>query len=68
VWNAANCRNRRFFKDRAGITAARNTRELLMQTYDRNMGGVVTVTLKEIDVPIRIRDRHWGGLRLAFKA
>jgi methyl-accepting chemotaxis protein len=68
VWNAANSRNRRFFKDRAGMTAARTTREFLMQTYDRNMGGGVTVTLKEIDVPIRVRDRHWGGLRLAFKA
>jgi methyl-accepting chemotaxis protein len=68
VWNAANSRNRRFFKDRAGMSAARTTREFLMQTYDRNMGGGKTVTLKEVDVPIRIHGRHWGGLRLAFKA
>ncbi len=68
LWDAANSRNRRFFKDRAGMTAARTTREFLMQTYDRNMGGGKTVTLKEIDVPIRIHGRHWGGLRLAFKA
>lgn len=68
VWNAANARNRRFFKDRAGMVAARTTRDFLMQTYDRNMGGGVVVTLKEIDVPIRIRGKHWGGLRLAFKA
>ncbi len=68
VWNAANSRNRRFFKDRAGLAAARSIRDVLMQTYDRNMGGGEVVTLKEIDVPIRIRGRHWGGLRLAFKA
>ena len=68
IWNAANSRNRRFFKDRAGMTAARTMREFLMQTYDRNMGGGKTVTLKEIDVPIRIHGRHWGGLRLAFTA
>jgi methyl-accepting chemotaxis protein len=68
VWNAAHSRNRRFYKDRAGMTAARTTREFVMQTYDRNMGGGVIVTLKEIDVPIRVKGRHWGGLRLAFKA
>ena len=68
VWNAANSRNRRFFKDSAGIRAARTNREFLMQTYDRDMGGGNVVTLKEVDVPIRIGGRHWGGLRLAFKA
>ncbi|MDI1263811.1 MAG: PilZ domain-containing protein, partial [bacterium] len=68
VWNAANCRNRRFFKDSAGIRAARTTREFLLQTYDRDMGGGEVVTLKEVDVPIRSCGRHWGGLRLAFKA
>lgn len=67
-WNAANSRNRRFFKDSAGIRAARTSREFLMQTYDRDMGGGTVVTLKEVDVPIRIGGKHWGGLRLAFKA
>lgn len=68
AWNAANSRNRRFFKDRAGMTAARSTREFLMQTYERDMGAGVTVTLKEVDVPIWVHGRHWGGLRLAFKS
>ena len=68
VWNAANCRNRRFFKDSAGIRAARSTRDFLLQTYDRDMGGGTAVTLKEVDVPIRVGGRHWGGLRLAFEA
>ena len=68
VWNAANSRNRRFFKDSAGIRAARTSREFLLQTYDRDMGGGSVVTLKEVDVPIKIGGKHWGGLRLAFKA
>ena len=68
AWNAANCRNRRFFKDSAGIRAARSTRDFLLQTYDRDMGGGTSVTLKDVDVPIRIGGRHWGGLRLAFEA
>ncbi|MCC8968619.1 methyl-accepting chemotaxis protein, partial [Bradyrhizobium sp. Pear76] len=68
AWNAANSRNRRFFKDRAGLTAARTTREFLMQTCDRNMGGGKVVTLREVDVPIVVVGRHWGAFRLAFKA
>ncbi|GLH81902.1 hypothetical protein SSBR45G_68110 [Bradyrhizobium sp. SSBR45G] len=67
VWNVANCRNRRFYKDRAGMAAARTLHGHLAQRYERDMGGGVTVTVKEIDVPIRIKDRHWGGLRLAFR-
>ena len=32
------------------------------------MGGGLKVVLKVIDVPIRVKERHWGALRLAFKA
>lgn len=68
VWNAANSRNRRFFRDSAGLRAARTTREFLLQTYDRDMGGGNVVTLKEVDAPVNVHGRHWGGLRLAFRA
>ncbi len=67
VWNTANCRNRRIFNDRAGLSAARTSREHLLQTYDREMGNGVVVTLKEIDVPILIHGQHWGAFRLAFR-
>ncbi|MGJ5175711.1 methyl-accepting chemotaxis protein [Bradyrhizobium oligotrophicum] len=67
IWNVANCRNRRFYKDRAGMAAARTLHGHLVQRYERDMGGGVSVPLKEIDVPITIKDRHWGGLRLALK-
>lgn len=67
VWNTANCRNRRIFDDRTGILAARSTREFLVQAYPREMGGGAVVMLREIDVPIQIGDRHWGGFRMAYK-
>ncbi|WP_328809205.1 methyl-accepting chemotaxis protein [Roseibium aggregatum] len=67
VWNAANCRNKRIFDDRAGLSAARNTRPFLIQTYARDMGGGNIVWMKEIDAPIVVQGRHWGGFRSAYK-
>jgi len=67
VWNTANCRNRRLFQDRAGLAAGRNQRPFLLQTYRRDMGGDVKVVMKEVDAPISVAGRHWGGLRLAWK-
>jgi methyl-accepting chemotaxis protein len=66
VWNNANARNRRFFDDRTGLIAARLTRPYLIQTYSRDMGNQVRVLMKEIDAPLRINDRHWGGIRMAY--
>jgi methyl-accepting chemotaxis protein len=68
TWNVANSRHRRFFKDSAGLRAARTTRDFLMQTYERDLGGGEIVNLKEIDVPIYVRGKHWGGMRLGFRA
>ena len=67
VWNAANARNKRIFDDRAGITAARSTRPFVVQAYARDMGGGKIVMMQEVDAPIRIFGRHWGGLRTAYK-
>jgi|GEM_PF-160216 len=66
VWNAANCRQRRIFDDHAGLTAARNSRPALLQAYDRDMGGGRKVLMKEVDVPIQVRGRHWGALRMGY--
>jgi methyl-accepting chemotaxis protein len=67
VWNTANCRNKRIFDDRAGLSAARNTRPFLIQSYARDMGGGNIVWMKEIDAPIIVQGRHWGGFRTAYK-
>ena len=67
VWNAANCRNHRIFKDRTGLSAGRNTRPFLLQTYRRDMGGGNFVLMKDISAPITVNGRHWGGLRIGYK-
>jgi len=67
TWNIANCRNRRIFDDRAGLCAARSARPYLIQSYPRDMGNGVTIWMKEIDVPIRVLGRHWGGFRTAYR-
>lgn len=67
TWNAANCRNRRIFDDRAGLSAARNTRPFLVQTYPRDMGNGTIIWMREIDAPITVSGRHWGGFRTAYK-
>jgi methyl-accepting chemotaxis protein len=67
AWNTANSRNRRIFADGAGLAAARNLRSYLIQSYARDMGNGVMIMMREIDVPIRVRGRHWGGFRTAYK-
>jgi methyl-accepting chemotaxis protein len=42
-------------------------RSYLIQSYARDMGNGKTVMMREIDVPIRVQRRHWGGFRTAYK-
>jgi methyl-accepting chemotaxis protein len=67
AWNTANSRNRRIFNDTAGLAAGRNQRSYLIQSYARDMGNGKTVMTREIDVPVRVKGRHWGGFRTAYK-
>ena len=66
MWNAANSRNKRIFDDRAGITAARSIRPFVVQSYARDMGGTI-VMMREVDAPIRLLGRHWGGFRTTYR-
>jgi aerotaxis receptor len=66
AWNAANCRNRRIYDDRAGILAARCTKPIL-SSYAREMGNGETVILKEADVPFKVGERWWGTVRTAYR-
>lgn len=67
VWNNGNSRNRRLFNDRTGLAAARNTKEYLVQTYAREMGGGKLVMMRDMSAPIKIKGRHWGAVRMATK-
>lgn len=66
-WNAANCRNRRIFDDRTGLSAGQNTKPFLVQTYRRDMGNGEFVLMKDASVPLFIEGQHWGGLRIGYK-
>jgi len=68
AWNAANCRNRRIFDDRVGLAAGRSTAPFLLQAYRRDMGGGSFVLMKDVSAPVTVRGRHWGGVRLAYRA
>jgi len=67
AWNMANSRNKRIFDDRTGLLAARNTRPFLVQSYLRDLGGGKIIPMKEVDVPITVKGRHWGGFRSAYQ-
>jgi methyl-accepting chemotaxis protein len=67
AWNTAHSRNRRIFSDAAGLAAGRNLRSYLIQSYARDMGNGKTIMMREIDVPVRVNGRHWGGFRTAYK-
>ena len=67
AWNTANSRNRRIFNDTAGLAAGRNQRAYLVQSYARDMGNGKMVMMREIDVPVRVKGRHWGGFRTAYR-
>ena len=69
VWNMANCRNRRIFDDPTGLGAGRNqTKAFLLKTYKRDMGGGQMVVMKDVSAPITVKGKHWGGLRMGYKA
>jgi methyl-accepting chemotaxis protein len=67
VWNAAHCRNRRVYNDRAVKKAAHNTKRFLLQTYRRNMGGGNFMLIKDLSAPIFVHGRHWGAFRIGFR-
>ena len=66
-WNAANCRNRRLFNDRAVQKVGANTKGFLLQTYRRDMGGGKFVLMKDLSAPIFVKGRHWGAFRIGFR-
>ncbi len=54
-------RDKRIYNDPTGLAAARNTEsKSLFQTYKRDTGEF----LNDISMPIYIRGRHWGAVRL----
>lgn len=63
----AQCRNGRFFADRAGLACGRNTKPIHVHTYRRTMGDKVYL-LREFSAPIFVNGEHWGGVRFGKTA
>ena len=59
-----NNRTRRIWDDVTGQRGAKNTLPLLVQTYARDTGEI----LSEINMPIIIAGRHWGCVRVGCES
>ena len=49
--------------DRTGIRCGSHEQAVLLQTYTRDTGEL----MHDLSVPIMLKGRHWGGLRLGYK-
>lgn len=56
-------RSKRMFNDRTGARCGSHQRSVLLQTYSRDTGEL----MHDLSVPIIVRGRHWGGLRLGYR-
>ena len=57
-------RTKKIYNDRPGKRSSKNTKPFLLQTYKRDMGDA----LHDLSVPLHVKGRHWGCLRVGFKA
>lgn len=55
-------RSKRLFNDRTGGRCGCHTNTMLLQTYKRDTGEI----MHDMSVPIYIKGRHWGGLRIGY--
>ncbi|MDD0996997.1 methyl-accepting chemotaxis protein [Pseudomonas sp. TNT2022 ID1044] len=56
-------RTKRKFADRTGIRCGSHQQAVLLQTYTRDTGEL----MHDLSVPIMLKGRHWGGLRMGYK-
>ena len=56
-------RTKRKFADRTGVRCGSHQQAVLLQTYTRDTGEL----MHDLSVPIMLKGRHWGGLRLGYK-
>ena len=55
-------RTRRMWTDPTGQRAAKNTEPMLLQTYARDTGEI----LSEMNMPIVVEGRVWGNIRIGI--
>lgn len=62
-YNTKNNRTKRLFNDRTGLAAARNTKEYLLQKYERDTGE----SFYDLSIPLFLKEKHWGAIRIGFR-
>ncbi len=61
-YNSKNNRTKQLYNDRAGLAAARNKKQFLLQTYSRDTGEEIY----DLSIPIMINKKHWGAIRVGY--
>lgn len=59
-----NNRTKRIFDDKTGARCGNHTKPFLLQTYKRDTGEI----MHDLSVPIVVRGRRWGGLRIGYRS
>ncbi|MBT6499958.1 MAG: methyl-accepting chemotaxis protein [Deltaproteobacteria bacterium] len=59
-----NNRTKKIYSDRIGKRSSESIKPFLLQTYKRDMGDAV----HDLSVPVYVKGRHWGCLRVGFLA
>jgi len=67
AWNTTRARNRRIIDSRAGLSAGRSIRPFLIQLSRHDNEDGRSELLSEINAPLRVRGRHWGGVRMGYR-
>jgi len=67
AWNAAHARNRRIVDSGVGLSAGRSIRPFLIQLSRHEHEDGRTELLSEVNAPLRVRGRHWGGVRMGYR-
>jgi methyl-accepting chemotaxis protein len=67
AWNAANCRNRRFYGKRRA-NEKDSLKPVRLQTFRRDMGGGTLDLIKTMSAPIFVRGHYWGSYVIGYRA
>jgi methyl-accepting chemotaxis protein len=65
-WNSVHAAHRRLDDTKVAISASRSARPFLIQRVEIDLGRGIEV-LSEVAAPIRLRGRHWGAARTAYR-
>lgn len=66
AFNQARARQRRIYDDAVTLRAARFARDVVIQTYARDIDTGMGLVVKDIAAPIFVRGQRWGCAEIAY--